>query len=208
VLSKKELGELAETLTALTDTFSFLKEQDPKELKKNKLDLFQVADVELMESRARRVSGSAGVRVAKGVYLGRTSAKSHQELTSLDEGDLRLQSHQMIFTGALETRTIKLNKIVDIDMYDDTIKINIEARQKPVYFKNLNERLWYTFVTVFQSLDFSDESWRDDMTDYISQIAQMTEQANTEREEHPIGKTEEKLYDAVDKVSGFFKRKK
>ena len=201
MLSKKEVGELAETLTALTDTFAFLKEQDPKDLKKNKMQLFQVADVELMESRARRITGGAGFRVAKGVYLGRTSAKSHQELTSLDEGDLQLQSHRIIFTGALETRTIKLKNIVDIDMYDDTIKINIENRQKPIYFKNLNERLWFTFVTVFQNLDFSNESWRDDMADYISQIAQQTEQANIEREERPISKAEEK-------ISGFFKRKK
>ena len=201
MLSKKEVGELAETLTALTDTFAFLKEQDPKDLKKNKMQLFQVADVELMESRARRITGGAGFRVAKGVYLGRTSAKSHQELTSLDEGDLQLQSHQIIFTGTLETRTIKLKNIVDIDMYDDTIKINIENRQKPIYFKNLNERLWFTFVTVFQNLDFSNESWRDDMADYISQIAQQTEQANIESEEHPISKAKEK-------ISGFFKRKK
>ena len=201
MLSKKEVGELAETLTALTDTFAFLKEQDPKDLKKNKMQLFQVADVELMESRARRITGGAGFRVAKGVYLGRTSAKSHQELTSLDEGDLQLQSHQIIFTGTLETRTIKLKNIVDIDMYDDTIKINIENRQKPTYFKNLNERLWFTFVTVFQNLDFSNESWRAYMADYISQIAQQTEQANIESEEHPISKAKEK-------ISGFFKRKK
>ena len=40
MLSKKEIGELAETLTALTDTFAFLKEQDPKDLKKNKMQLF------------------------------------------------------------------------------------------------------------------------------------------------------------------------
>ena len=66
---KQTVQDLKETLIALTDTFEFLKEQDPKDLKKNKIQIFQVADVELQESRARRVSGSAGVRVAKGVYL-------------------------------------------------------------------------------------------------------------------------------------------
>ena len=197
---------MAETLTALTDTFEFIKEQDPKELKKNKIQIFQVADVELQESRARRVSGSAGVRVAKGIYLGKTSAKSHQELTSLDRGDLQFQSHQLIFTGDLETRTIKLDRIVDIDMFTDAIKINIEGRQKPVYFKNLNSRLWFTFITIFQSLDFSDDNWRDEMTDYISQIAQQTENANIDYQNSSIGKSEEKIYDAIDKFTGFFKK--
>ena len=197
---------MAETLTALTDTFEFIKEQDPKELKKNKIQIFQVADVELQESRARRVSGSAGVRVAKGIYLGKTSAKSHQELTSLDRGDLQFQSHQLIFTGDLETRTIKLDRIVDIDMFTDAIKINIEGRQKPVYFKNLNSRLWFTFITIFQSLDFSDDNWRDQMTDYISQIAQQTDNANIDYQNSIIGKSEEKIYDAIDKFTGFFKK--
>jgi len=205
-MNKKDIKDMAETLTALTDTFEFIKEQDPKELKKNKIQIFQVADVELQESRARRVSGSAGVRVAKGIYLGKTSAKSHQELTSLDRGDLQFQSHQLIFTGDLETRTIKLDRIVDIDMFTDAIKINIEGRQKPVYFKNLNSRLWFTFITIFQSLDFSDDNWRDEMTDYISEIAQQTENANIDYQNSNIGKSEEKIYDAIDKFTGFFKK--
>ena len=140
MLSKDEIEQLAETLTALTDTFQFLKEQDPKDLVKNKVMIFEVPNVELLESRARRISGGAGVRVAKGVYIGRSSAKNQQELTSLDTGDLQFRSNQIIFTGNLETRTIKLDRIVDVDMYTDTIKINIESRQKPVYFKNLNQR--------------------------------------------------------------------
>jgi hypothetical protein len=205
-MNKKDIKDMVETLTALTDTFEFIKEQDPKELKKNKIQIFQVADVELQESRARRVSGSAGVRVAKGIYLGKTSAKSHQELTSLDRGDLQFQSHQLIFTGDLETRTIKLDRIVDIDMFTDAIKINIEGRQKPVYFKNLNSRLWFTFITIFQSLDFSDDNWRDEMTDYISEIAQQTENANIDYQNSNIGKSEEKIYDAIDKFTGFFKK--
>ena len=172
-LNKKEIEQLAETLTALTDTFEFLKEQDPNALAKNKIQIFQTADVNLMESRARRISGSAGVRVAKGVYLGRTSAKSQQELTDLDKGDLQFHSNQIIFTGDLETRTIKLDRIVDIDMYEDTIKLNIESRQKPVYFSNLNQRAWYVFITLFQELDFSNESWRDTFSDYISEIAHL-----------------------------------
>ena len=205
---KKTVQDLKETLVALTETFGFLKEQDPKDLKKNKIQIFQVADVELQESRARRVSGSAGVRVAKGVYLGKTSAKSHQELTSLDRGDLQFQSNQLIFTGDLETRTIKLDRIVDVDMFTDAIKINIEGRQKPVYFKNLNSRLWFVFITVFQGLDFSDESWRDVMSDYLSEVAQQTENVNIEYENSASFKAEEKISEAKDKVYGFFKRDK
>ena len=205
---KQKVQDMKETLVALTDTFEFLKQQDPKDLKKNKIQIFQVADVELQESRARRVSGSAGVRVAKGVYLGKTSAKSHQELTSLDKGDLQFQSHQLIFTGDLETRTIKLDRIVDVDMYTDTIKINIESRQKPVYFKNLNQRAWFVFINLFQELDLSNESWTETFEDYISEIAQQTENANLEYQNSAIGKTEDKMYEAIDKVSSFFKRKK
>ena len=117
-------------------------------------------------------------------------------------------SNQIIFTGSLETRTIKLEKIVDIDMYDETIKINIENRKKPVYFKNLNQRAWFVFITLFQELDFKNETWKDTFTDYISEIAQKTENANIEYENSTIGKTEEKVYDTINKVSSFLKRKK
>ena len=58
-------------------------------------------------------------------------------------------------------------------MYEDTIKLNIESRQKPVYFSNLNQRAWYVFITLFQELDFSNESWRDTFSDYISEIAHL-----------------------------------
>jgi len=205
---KQKVQDMKETLVALTDTFEFLKEQDPQELKKNKIQIFQVADVELQESRARRVSGSAGVRVAKGVYLGKTSAKSHQELTSLDKGDLQFQSNQLIFTGDLETRTLKLDRIVDVDMFTDAIKINIENRQKPVYFKNLNGRLWFNFITVFRSIDFSDDNWSESMSDYLGQIARLTEEENISYENSASFKAEEKLNEAKDKVFGFFKRNK
>jgi len=208
MLSKDEIEQLAETLTALTDTFQFLKEQDPKDLVKNKVMIFEVPNVELLESRARRISGGAGVRVAKGVYIGRSSAKNQQELTSLDTGDLQFRSNQIIFTGNLETRTIKLDRIVDVDMYTDTIKINIESRQKPVYFKNLNQRAWFVFITLFQELDLSNESWTETFEDYISEIAQQTENANLEYQNSAIGKTEDKMYEAIDKVTSFFRRKK
>ena len=73
---------------------------------------------------------------------------------------------------------------------------------------NLNSRLWFVFITVFQGLDFSDESWRDDMTDYLSEVAQQTENVNIEYENSAIGKTEDKMYEAIDKFTGLFKRKK
>jgi len=44
MLSKDEIEQLAETLTALTDTFQFLKEQDPKDLVKNKVMIFELLD--------------------------------------------------------------------------------------------------------------------------------------------------------------------
>ena len=34
-MNKKDIKDMAETLTTLTNTFEFIKEQDPKELKKN-----------------------------------------------------------------------------------------------------------------------------------------------------------------------------
>jgi hypothetical protein len=44
------------------------------------------------------------------------------------------------------------------------------------------------------------------MTDYISQIAQQTENANIDYQNSNIGKSEEKIYDAIDKFTGFFKK--
>ena len=56
--------------------------------------------------------------------------------------------------------------------------------------------------------DLSNESWKETFEDYISEIAQQTENANLEYQNSAIGKTEDKMYEAIDKVSSFFKRKK
>ncbi|MDC3033746.1 hypothetical protein OA181_03590 [Acidimicrobiaceae bacterium] len=118
--------------------------------------------VDLYEPRARRVSGHTGVRVAKGVYIGGSSAKSHQEQTLLSTGNLTLNVDELIYSSALETRTIKVVNIVETELFSDGIRISIKNRQKPVLFTNITNSLtWSECIDGLQNFiqEFNKGKW-------------------------------------------------
>ncbi len=119
-------------------------------------------NIDLYEPRARRISGHSGVRVAKGVYIGGSSSKSVQEQTLLSTGTLTLNVDELIYSSALETRTIKIVNIVETEIFSDGIRISIKNRQKPVLFTNItNSLIWSECIDALQNFiqEFSKGKW-------------------------------------------------
>jgi hypothetical protein len=65
----------------------------------------------LHETRAYRVSGGGGTRIGR-IYVGGGMSESHQRLRAIDSGTLVLTNQRLVFDGASESRTIKLDDYV------------------------------------------------------------------------------------------------
>ena len=111
------------------------------------------ASVELHEPRSKRIAGYSGVRVAKGIFIGGSQARSYQEMRRLDSGKLKLTFNELLFMGDLETRTIELKRIMDIEPYIDGFKLAIKNRQKPIIFTGVQESgSWSMVIYLLRSL--------------------------------------------------------
>ena len=128
-------------------------ENPPIILKKGEEAYLILNNVEFREARSVRVShgGGGGVsfRVAKGVTLhtgtGRGQSESHEEIRTIDTGQLVLTNKRLIFNGNKKTVPLQLNKIVSMNEYSDAIAIRVENKQKTQYFVNVNKRVYLDF---------------------------------------------------------------
>lgn len=108
---------------------------------------------ELSETRAvrRYQSGSAGLRVAKGVRIGATRGTSYstQELTRIDSGNLTVTNKRLIFSGNnTTTRTVMLSKVIKAEPALETIEIAIEGREKSMIFTSPNPLVAATVIMI------------------------------------------------------------
>ena len=99
---------------------------------------FYSAPSALYETRAVRnyQAGHAGVRVAKGVWIGGTSGRSvsTQQWAKIDTGLLTVTNQRVIFDGGQQDRTIPLKKIVSVNAGLTAIELSAEGRQKTMVF--------------------------------------------------------------------------
>ena len=86
------------------------------------------------------VPGLKGVRYRVGGLKG--TSESHEELRKIDSGILLLTNKRLVFSGSNSVKTIKLEKIVQVFPYKDSVKIAIENRKKPLYFTVSDGKLW------------------------------------------------------------------
>jgi len=109
-------------------------------LKRGEVAYFDIGS-SLRETRAERRHQSvfAGRR-QKNTFFGGSSgrSKSHQVLTDIDSGQLILTNKRLAFDGKETNRTIKLNKIMSVDIEDNffssELEISVEGRKKSMYF--------------------------------------------------------------------------
>lgn len=119
-------------------------------------------NAELYEIRAMRKSdrGGGAVRVAKGVYIGGSSgtSRSYDELRKIDNGKLLLTNLRLIFDGNLNTRDIKLDKILSVSGYSDGIEIAVEGKSKGQVYKGMyNPFLWKALIYYVRQIPESGE---------------------------------------------------
>jgi len=106
-------------------------------LKKEEIAFYNAPSA-LCETRAVRhyQSGMAGVRVAKGVWIGGSQGRSAstQEWAKIDEGILTITSHRVVFEGNHESRSVSVAKITSTDLWEDAIQLHVEGREKSMLF--------------------------------------------------------------------------
>lgn len=99
----------------------------------------------LYEKRAVRhyESGSLGIRIASGVYLGRTRGRSvsTQEWGKIDTGTLTITNRRIIFNGGGLDRNVMLAHVMAVEAWLDGVEISVENRQKGMCFGAKNPRL-------------------------------------------------------------------
>lgn len=94
---------------------------------------FLVENSQLQETRSvRKTSGGfGGIRIAKGVFVGRSSSRSesHQEWRTLDNGQLILTNKRVMYLGNKENRNILLDKIMSVETWARILRIRSRHRQ-------------------------------------------------------------------------------
>ena len=152
--SKELLEKLEQTRDYIDSVKTILNNQTSITYLKDTVYAFiEDTSVELHEPRSKRIAGYSGVRVAKGIYIGGSQARSYQEMRRLDSGKLKLTFNELLFMGDLETRTIELKRIMDIEPYIDGFKLSIKNRQKPIVFTGVQESgSWSMVIYLLRSL--------------------------------------------------------
>ena len=100
----------------------------------------------LMEERAIRHTYGGAVRVMKGVYVGGRRGESHGEMRQIDAGNLLLTNKRLIFKGGMRSFEHKLDKVVSVEEYKDSIGIGVSNRQKAQYFIVNEPHKWAVFT--------------------------------------------------------------
>jgi uncharacterized protein len=92
----------------------------------------------LLEPRAVRTwhstYGGPTIRVARGLSFrfGQSHgvSESHDELRAIDRGTLLLTNERIVFIGTQRTTSVALQKLIDIEAFDDGLVVHREGKQK------------------------------------------------------------------------------
>lgn len=119
---------------------------------KNDEEAYLEDTVKLYEIRSASKSDRLyiGGRIMKGIFLGGSTGVSRKfdELREIDSGKLVLTNKRVVFDGNFNTRTIDLEKIISIEIYDDGFEIACEdKKQSQLYGGIRNPFLWKNLIT-------------------------------------------------------------
>ena len=131
----------------------------PINLQKNEECYFEIPRAELQKWKKERVSyGGVGLsfRVAKGVrfYTGTGRVTSSQDvLKTEDIGSIYITNKRFIFVGQKKTTSIKLDKILDFNIYEDEGMIEIKKETGPaLIFRPLTDVNFFYLSAVLNRL--------------------------------------------------------
>lgn len=118
---------------------------------------FYSAACALYETRAVRqfTSGSTGVRIAKGVYIGGTKgySTSTQEWTQIDNGILTVTNKRLVFDGGKADRAIALAKVLSVNSGLSGVEVSVENRQKSMVFGVPNPLIAAAIIRICSQVD-------------------------------------------------------
>lgn len=127
---------------------------------------FYFAPSGLYETRAVRHYQAAhtGLRLAKGLSIGRTSGRSTstQEWSKIDTGSLTVTNKRLVFDGSGADRTVPLGKILSVQASLQAVEVSVEDRQKSMVFEAPNPLILAAIIRICcQTDDPSDLSQTD-----------------------------------------------
>lgn len=160
---KNQIATTEDSIVQTDNFYNFISDETTtKKFKDSSFQFISESNINLHEPRARRYSGHSGVRVAKGVYIGGSTAKSVQEMTHLSTGNLVLFVDELVYSSSMETRTLKLANIVDVELFSDGLRVSVKNRQKPLLFTGTkNSAAYYDFIQLLKglNLEFGKSQW-------------------------------------------------
>ncbi len=189
---KSKINIIQDSITQVDNFYNFISDDSTtKKFKDSSFQFLSESNIDLYEPRARRYAGHSGLRVAKGVYIGGSTAKSYQEMTHLSTGNLTLFVDELVYSSSMETRTLKLANIVDTELFSDGLRVSVKNRQKPSLFIGTNNSpAYYDFIQLLKalSLEFGKSEWNRDVIsntieDMKSQYNELIEKMNAELKE-------------------------
>ena len=161
---KNQIATTEDSIVQADSFYTFISDDSitVKKFKDSSFEFLSESNIDLHEPRARRYAGHSGVRVAKGIYIGGSTAKSVQEMTYLSTGNLTLFVDEIVYSSSMETRTLKLANIVDIELFSDGLRISVKNRQKPLLFTGTsNSAAYYDFIQLLKGFitEFGKSEW-------------------------------------------------
>ena len=114
-----------------------------------------VCPAHLLEIKRTVSRVGIGTRVKIGnmpIYLGRSDPVVRQEVMATAGGELGLSGKRLVFSSPDRTLVYKLEKIVGVEIFSDSIAISIAGRVNPIYIAVGNGLLWGNLVKLLKQV--------------------------------------------------------
>ena len=98
------------------------------------------------QPKSHTIRYGGAVRVAKGVYIGGTLPQHVYAIVEIDRGKLILTNKRIIFNGDHTTKTINLEEIISVDVYENCISIAQERKEKEAIFLTDKPMVWKVLI--------------------------------------------------------------
>jgi hypothetical protein len=105
----------------------------------------------LAEERAVRTYDRATVRLHKGISSTSGTSESHGVLKAIDSGQLVLTNKRLVFVGALRTTSTDLGKLLNAEVFLDSMRVNRQGKAKAETYITENPVAYTIIINVLAS---------------------------------------------------------
>lgn len=122
----------------------------PLMLKQKESPLLCAAAV-LAEERAVRTYDGTTLRLHKGISSTSGTSQSHGVLKAIDSGQLVLTNKRLVFVGALRTTSTDLSKLLNAEVFLDSMRVNRQGKAKAETYITENPVAYTIMINVLAS---------------------------------------------------------